>query len=129
MLDTAGSAMDPQLATAEPISRVCDTSVKTYLGKGRKCQTEEEEKNPKTNSKRKKEWETEEETPRSEKEEKEMFHGGADISCNLWQTHAGAEKKCERAGAAEEPLCTDHNTHPLHHVEDHVEESAVKEWS
>lgn len=34
----AGSATDPPCATAEPVRRVCGAPVKTYWGKGRKCQ-------------------------------------------------------------------------------------------
>lgn len=57
---------------------VCGASVKTYLRKGIKCNSEEE-------------GEKSEKQKRSEEEE-EAFHGGADMPCSSWRTHPRAEK-------------------------------------
>lgn len=123
--DTTGSSRfqlapsDPPQDTGEPVSQTGGTSVKMCLRKGRKHWTGWR--------RGKKKSETAVQTPRSEKEEKAVLHGGADIplqpmehlhrhrwmflkDCSPWRTHTGAEEKHAEEGAGGRDA--DHNSHP-----------------
>lgn len=79
------SAKGPPQGTIEPISETGDTSVKTHLRKGIKCQKEKRREQE--------EQETAEETsrPREEKELRLQLYVRVDVPCSFWRPKAGAE--------------------------------------